>query len=441
MKNKLVLTAVFILCFSAVFAQKASAHQPVLIFLKPENVRITDPEISRAFYDELKGNFRDYFINSGKDFNLYINLLVPEAANRYGRYDADIYSIKDGKESLIFSTKVLSSGWSRYYEKFGRDYYLKGPEWEKKVPAGEYKIRVFSSDNFGKYVLAVGRTEYFDAKSVLNIYWQLPMLKIAFFNTSVLEFFLTPFGIAGVGFLGAMLILVLFIYYLAGLVRNIIRHHLAKTLLLTSGGMEQMKDEVAKLLQKPAYDITVGFISTAYKYKSEQDPGYINRDLQIMREEMGFNVEEIDIEGKSRREVAKLLELKDIIFVAGGNTFYLLKAMRECNFEKIIVKLLKWGKVYIGVSAGSIVAGRTIQTAGWKDADKNIAGLKNLKGLNLVPFDIFVHYQPEWADTIRQKIKNPKKRFKKLKILTDSQAILVQGREVSLIGDGEQIIV
>ena len=64
---------------------------------------------------------------------------------------------------------------------------------------------------------------------------------------------------------------------------------------------------------------------------------------------MGFNVEEIDIEGKTEAEVMKLLELKDIIFVEGGNTFYLLKAMRECNFEKVIRKLLKEGKVYIGV--------------------------------------------------------------------------------------------
>ena len=114
--------------------------------------------------------------------------------------------------------------------------------------------------------------------------------------------------------------------------------------------------------------------------------------------------------------------------------------MRQCNFEKIIRKLLKQGKVYIGASAGSIVAGRTIKTAGWKNADKNIVGLKNLKGLNLVPFDIFVHYQPEHAEIIKQQIKNPKKRAKNLKILTDEQAILVQGREVMLIGKGEAIV-
>jgi len=87
------------------------------------------------------------------------------------------------------------------------------------------------------------------------------------------------------------------------------------------------------------------------------------------------------------------------------------------------------------------VAGRTIKTAGWKDADKNTVGLKNLKGLNLVPFDIFVHYQPEYAEIIKQKISDPKKRAKNLRILTDDQAILVQGKEVDLIGEGEAIVI
>jgi dipeptidase E len=227
---------------------------------------------------------------------------------------------------------------------------------------------------------------------------------------------------------------------LIGVIKAAIKHREAKTMLLTSGGMLQMQDEIIKLLQKPAYDVTVGFINTARKYRLEDDPGFVDQDLQIMKN-IGFNVETIDIDGKKEHEVAKLLETKDIVFVGGGNTFYLLKAMRACNFEKILRRLMKNGKVYIGVSAGSIVAGKTIKTAGWKNADKNIVGLKNLKGLHLVPFDIFVHYTPEWEETIKKEMPNQKKRAKTLKIITDEQAILVQGREVDLIGDGEAIII
>jgi len=431
--KKIFFLSVLIFLFG--FAFDASAHQPRIVYLQSGDVNINNPELSQAFYDELKGSPKDYYIDSDRDFELYINLLVPAHANITGRYSADV---SDSQGQKIYSLDGTNFDWQSFYEPFGRDYYLKGPELDQQLPAGKYKIEVYSKDNLGKYVLTVGKTESFDAKSIFNVYWQLPFLKITFFKTSVLQFFLTPFGIAGVGALGALLIFFALIYYIIGVIKQAIKHNQAKTLLLTSGGMPQMKDEILKLLQKPAYDVTVAFITTASKPQENQD--YLNIDLQIMREELRFNVEEVDIDGKKEKEVMKLLELKDIIFVEGGNTFYLLKAMRACNFEKVIRKLLKLGKVYIGVSAGTIVAGKTIKTAGWF-GDENLVKLRDLKGLNLVPFDIFPHYQPEYAEIIKQKMKSPRKRRKKLRIITDDQGILVQGKEIDLIGDGEAVIV
>ncbi len=423
---------VLVIFFSFSFTGTAFAHQPRLVYLKQGDINIYNPEVSQAFYDELKGQPRDYYITSDKDFELYINLLVPSAVNPKGRYSAKIYE----EEELIATIDGLSSDWQEFYETFGRDYYLKGPEFLKQVASGKYKIEVFSSDNQGKYVLVVGKKEVFDIWSLLNVYWQLPLLKLAFLKTSALQFFLTPFGIAGIGFIGALFILWAFINYLIAAVKETIRRYQAKTILLTSAGM-QVKDEIIKLLQKPAYDITVAFITTAAK--PEEDVSFVKKDWDTMRE-MGFNIEEVDIEGKKESQLMKLLELKDIIFVEGGNTFYLLRAMRQCNFERVVRKLLKLGKVYIGASAGSIVAGKTIETAGWKNGDKNIVGLRNLKGLNLVPYNIFVHYQPEHAEIIKKNMKSARKRKKRLKILTDDQALLVQAKQVMLIGKGEEIV-
>jgi dipeptidase E len=416
-------------------AGNASAYQPKLVYLQTGDVQITNPETSQTFYDELKGQPRDYFITSDKDFELDLSLSVPEAANRDGRYSLDIIWV-DNSLAKISSFDGSASSWDSFYDNSTRDYYLKGLDSSAQLAAGKYKIEVYSKDNQGKYVLTVGKNESSDLMSTLNIYWQLPLLKVTFLKTSVLQFFLTPYGIAGIGVIGGILIILLIINYLVGLARETIKHNQAKTLLLTSAGM-QMKNEIIKLLQKPAYDVTVAFITTAAK--PEENLDYLQNDWRIMKE-LGFNVQEVDIEGKTEAQVVEALELKDIIFVEGGNTFYLLNAMRRCNFEKVIRKLLKLGKVYIGVSAGSIVAGKTIKTASWY-GDKNIVKLSNLKGLNLVPFDIFVHYTPENAEVIRQKIVNPKKRAKNLKIITDEQAILVQGKEVDLIGSGEAVIV
>jgi peptidase E len=427
------------------------AYQPKLVYSQTGNIQISNPEISQAFYDELKGNPRDYFIDSSKNFELYINLLVPDPENKDGRYSADVFSLNNpsgpkgypsgqATEVKIYSIDGNSFNWQTFYEPFNRDYYLKGPELDQNLLAGKYKIEVYSKNNQGKYVLAVGKKEFYNAQSILNSYWQIPLLKATFFKTSVLQFFLTPYGIGGVAAVGALLIFLALINYLAGLIMQTIRHSRAKTLLLTSSGMD-MKDEISKLLQKPAYDITVAFITTAAK--QEENVDYVKKDWEIMKDEMGFNVEEVDIEGKSEHEVMKLIGIKDIIFVEGGNTFYLLKAMRNCHFEKIIRKLLKEGKVYIGASAGSMVAGKTIKTAGWlgeEYGNKNFVKLRNLKGLNLVPFDIFVHYQPEYAEIIKKKIPFNWQR-RKLKILADGQAILIQGREVALIGKGDKIVI
>ncbi len=412
-------------------------HQLNLVYLQSGNIQISNPETSKAFYDELKGKPRDYFINSSQGFDLYLNIMVPEETNRDGRYSVNVF---DEKENLIFSTDTLSSGWQEYYDSFSRDYYLKGPEFDKNLDSGKYKVEVSSKDNLGKYVLIGGKKQSYEIKSLLNVYWQMPLLKVTFLKTSVLQFFLTLFGIAGIGAVGVFLIIIAILYFIFGSIGEYLKHRKAKTLLLTSNGM-QMKEEIIKLLQKPAYDITVAFISTAAK--PEENLDYLKKDWNVMRDELGFNVEEIDIEGKKEHEVMRLLELKDIIFVEGGNTFYLLKAMRGCNFEKIIKKLLKKGKVYIGASAGSIVAGKTIKTSDWKNPTKNFVKVRSLKGLNLVPFDVFCHYNlnpEEFTKIIKQHLPFKWQR-RKLRILTDDQAILVQGKEVDLIGKGDKIII
>jgi dipeptidase E len=436
----LIKTKIFIL-LTAVFAYFTAgtavfAHQPNLVFLQKTDIEITNPEISRAFYDELSGVSKNYFINSDKDFNLYVNLLVPEISNKDGRYSANIFLIKpDNFEEQIATLDASAVEWKEFYESFGRDYYLKGPEFEQKFVAGKYRVEVFSPDNLGKYVLAVGKTEKFDAMGILNVFWQIPLLKIKFFNSSILQFFFTPFFIAGVAVIGSILIILAFLNYIIGAILLKIKQAKARTILLTSSGM-QMKNEIVKLLQKPAYDITVAFITTAAKPQENKD--YVNQDLQTMKD-LGFNVQEIDIEGKTEIQVFKMIELKDIIYVAGGNTYYLLKAMRKCHFERTIRKLLKQGKVYLGVSAGSIVAGKSIKTAGWV-GDENIVKLRSLKGMNLVPFDIFPHYDLKYDEIIKKKAPFRWQR-KKIKFLKDDQAILVQGKNVVLLGNQEEVMI
>jgi dipeptidase E len=113
--------------------------------------------------------------------------------------------------------------------------------------------------------------------------------------------------------------------------------------------------------------------------------------------------------------------------------------MRACNFKKIMKKLFRKGIIYIGESAGSIVAGKNIEIAKWL-GDENIVHMSdlNFSGLNFVPFNIMVHFDLERGEIIKKKIPNPKKR-KNLKIITDQQAIFVLGKEITFVGSGEVV--
>lgn len=205
-----------------------------------------------------------------------------------------------------------------------------------------------------------------------------------------------------------------------------------RTLLLTSAGMN-VREEILKILPKPAGQIKLAHIITASKPEINLD--YLDQDRQKMIG-LGIQVENIDIEGKNEEEVRDLLKEKDVIYVQGGNTFYLLKHVRESGFDKVVKELTDKGAIYIGVSAGSILAGPTIESAAWKNQDRDIVGLKDLTALNFVPFLIFVHYNPEHRPILEKEI--PRSKYP-VRILTDEQAFLVKDDEAKLVGKGEEI--
>lgn len=408
--------------------------QPNLVWQQTGDIVISNTDSSQAFYDELQGSPRSYTIDAGSGFDLYLNVLTPELVNGAARYSIAVYLQKDdGTEEQLSLLYGPTAEWKEYYESFSREYYMKGPELDKNFPAGKYRIEISSLDNIGKYVLASGKTKTWEPMGLFSLYWKLPKLKMDFFKTSIWQLAFSPLMIAIVIVVGLILLLIAIINYIVGLIQLKIRQAQAKTILLTSGGM-LMKSEISKLLQKPAYNITVAFIVTAGKTGEKVE--YLKNDYMVMRD-MGFNVLEIDIEGKTEKQVREMIQLRDIIFVEDGNAFMLLKAMRKCNFEKIMRELLKLGKVYLGVGSGSMVAGKSIRIAEWL-GQENEVNLRGYKGLNLVPFEIFPHYTPEQDILIKKKVWF-KWRRRKIKFLTDKQAVLSQGKSILTIGEGNKI--
>jgi len=206
-------------------------------------------------------------------------------------------------------------------------------------------------------------------------------------------------------------------------------------LFLTSAGLvPDVAQEFLVLLGKKPEDAKMVFIPTAAN--PELDRWYLNKDKLVIAQLGIVAINEVDIEKESEDSLAQKLSAADIIYVEGGNTFYLLKYVRESGFAKLVKEFLDRGGVYVGVSAGSMIAGPNIETANWKHADRNIVGLKDLAAMNLAPFAIAPHIDGTNIEATKEeaaKVGYP------VIALSDKQAVLVDGETTRVVGSGEKM--
>jgi dipeptidase E len=76
------------------------------------------------------------------------------------------------------------------------------------------------------------------------------------------------------------------------------------------------------------------------------------------------------------------------IFTGGGNTFVLVSQLYKNQVMEVLAKKLKSGTPYLGTSAGSNIAGLTIQTTN----DMPIVYPPSFQTLGMIPFNLNPHY-------------------------------------------------
>jgi hypothetical protein len=167
------------------------AHQPRIVENTPVTI-IEDPEISKAYYGELTGEPHVFRIDSDREFDFYMNVLVPDVPSAKKDVSAALIN-PDHPEVPLVIVGGIEAEWKQFFEEFARDSYWQVDEYRTRLEAGAYEIRVWSSNNDSAYSLAVGETESFDFGEILNAYIKIPQIKSFFFEKSAFSALFTPF--------------------------------------------------------------------------------------------------------------------------------------------------------------------------------------------------------------------------------------------------------
>jgi dipeptidase E len=207
-----------------------------------------------------------------------------------------------------------------------------------------------------------------------------------------------------------------------------------KLLLTSQGIVPEIREYFLSILSKKPEENNVALITTA-AYGETENPHWLQNDRQSLYDCGIKNVEDLDLKGKNKGDLERTLANKDIVFVSGGNTFYLLHWIRKSGFHESIINFLEKGGLYVGASAGSYVACPAIEQASWKRQDRNKVGITNLAALNLVPFMITAHFEEKYRSIVESAAKRTQY---PIVALNDKQAVLVDRNGVKIVGEGRK---
>ena len=200
-----------------------------------------------------------------------------------------------------------------------------------------------------------------------------------------------------------------------------------KRLLLASYGVGALPE----LADGKTEGLRFAFIPTAAGPDAEARE-WVQSDRRQL-EKLGCEVSTLDLARVAAAEVEAALRAVDGVFLAGGNSYLLLWHARRSGFAELASPRVEAGELlYVGTSAGAMVAGPDLAPAANLDNRREAPELESSLALGLVPFTVLPHDQDPEAREIHDAIvdANPAVPFCRL---ADGRAVLVRGDTAEVV--------
>lgn len=200
-----------------------------------------------------------------------------------------------------------------------------------------------------------------------------------------------------------------------------------KRLLLASYGIGALP----ALVDGDVAGLRFAFVPTAAGPDAEAKD-WVQADLRQL-ERFGCEARTLDLAEVDADEVEAALGGLDGVFLTGGNSYLLLWHARRSGFAERVVPLVERGELlYVGTSAGAMVAGPDLAPAASLDNRREVPELESSQALGLASFMVLPHDENPEARARHDEIvaAHPSVSFIRLR---DGSAVLVRGAAVEVV--------
>ncbi|EKE11829.1 MAG: hypothetical protein ACD_15C00016G0004 [uncultured bacterium] len=210
-------------------------------------------------------------------------------------------------------------------------------------------------------------------------------------------------------------------------------------LLLTSAGLsnQSISNALLEMIGKPFSETTMAFIPTAANAESG-DKDWLITDL-IVCKKIGFkSIDIVDISAVPKDMWLPRLQEADVLYFEGGNSFHLMYWIEKSGLRELLPEMLKT-KIYVGVSAGSMVACKSLDmSTSERLYSEEIVGWRSDEGLGFVDMLIRPHLNsPYFPNLNLENLEKISKEFPDtFYAIDDNTAIKVVDGKIEIVSEG-----
>ena len=189
---------------------------------------------------------------------------------------------------------------------------------------------------------------------------------------------------------------------------------------------------LAKEFLKDVPEKEITFVPTASNTEDYKE--YVDEAEQIFLE-LGFSINILDVSKTEKQKIENILENTKILYVSGGNTFYLLQELKRKKILDAIKDKISNGMFYIGESAGAIITSKNIEYNQIMDNKEIAPDLDNYEAMNITDFYILPHNNEfPFVESTKETIKIYEDKLNLLPI-SNNEAVFVNGKDFVVKND------